>query len=87
MITKFQIEHWDHTSSVKVFLPYKKPFRTRTDISVRLPKSPGDVLSLDGVQSSKRATGKHKCLHAHPMNDNLGYFNFPKTKTNFGTPM
>ena len=58
MITKFQIEHWGQKSNVKVCRPKRTPFRTRTDISARLPKSPGMFPSFAGSKTQKQQLKK-----------------------------
>ena len=49
LVPKFQARHWDEDSSVNMFSSMKPPFGTRTNISGRLSKSPGDFPSFAGV--------------------------------------
>ena len=69
-ITKFQVEHWDQNSNVKVCRPEKTPFQTRTDISAQLPKSPGNFENKT-------------CFDTHPTND---IFDFEIFQNKIRTP-
>ena len=76
MITKFQIEHWDQNSNVKVCRQYHLSGQAQTS-------PPGyrylqDPIVCGGLELKKSNLKNKTCLDTQPMNDDFEFFDFER---------